>query len=132
MNLLSHIRRRNRSLGRLIISAFLVVWFNMALQPCLMAAAPLTGHAEHDCPHCPEPASHCDEGSAARCTWVDAYDYDGRQSAADASGAGAWLSPAFYRAPEPRVPARAPSPRPPPEPPPPDTPLHLIHCIQLK
>ena len=132
MNLLNPIRRRSRPVGRLILSAFMVVWLNMALQPCLMAATPLTGHADPDCPHCPEPASHCDEDSAARCSWIDAYDFDGRQSAADAFGAGAWLSPALYPAPEPRVSAQPVCPRPPPERPPPDIPLHLIHCIQLK
>jgi hypothetical protein len=131
MNLLNRIRRRNRPLGRLIISAFFVVWLNMALQPCLMAAAPLIGEADPDCPHCPEPVSHCDDASA-RCTWVDAYDYDGRQGAADPYGDGVWLSPVLNPAAEPRVSAKAAPPRPPPEPPPSDTPLHLVYCVQLK
>ena len=106
MNLISPIRRRSRPLGRLIISVFLVVWLNMALQPCLMAAAPLTGHADHDCPHCPEPASHCDEGSKARCTWVDGYDFDGRHSAADAFGADDRISIVPFVYPAPAVPHR--------------------------
>ncbi len=132
MNLLSHLRRRNRHLGRLIISGFLVVWLNMALQPCLMAAEPMTGHGDHDCPHCPDVVTHCDEESTARCAWVDAYDYDGRQGSADPSASGAWLAPALVSAPEPAWSGRPAPPRPPPQPPPPDAPLHLIHCIQLK
>ncbi len=132
MNLLSHLRLRERRLGRLVVSAFMVVWLNMALQPCLMAAAPMTGEAMGDCPHCPEPITHCDDASASRCTWVDAYDYDGRQASFDPDPAADILLPIAYSAIEPPVSDRQIAPRPPPEPPPPGVPLHLVHCVQLK
>jgi hypothetical protein len=131
MNLLSHFRSRERRLGRFMVSAFLVVWLNMALQPCLMAAAPLVGEAMGDCPHCPEPATHCDDVSASRCTWVDGYDYDGRQASADPEPTAGVLLPVAGLAFEPRFSARPLMPRPPPEPPPPNIALHLVHCVQL-
>lgn len=132
MNLFSHIRLQERRLGRFVVSAFLVVWLNMALQPCLMAAAPLIGEAMGDCPHCPEPITHCDDTSAGRCTWVDSYDYDGRQASVDPDPAADVLLPTAYPVIAPRVSARQLAPRPPPEPPPGGVPLHLVHCVQLK
>jgi len=63
-----------------VVALFVVVWLNMALQPCLMAAEPLLpDQQQRDCPHCPEPADHCDE-DADRCDFVGGFDYDGRQN----------------------------------------------------
>ena len=80
---LSTIRANKGSWGRLILSVFVVVWMNAALQPCLMAMEMSSGeeaatsvHAGHDsmladsgdsvvpsCQHCPPSMSsgngHC-------------------------------------------------------------------------
>ena len=48
-----------------LLSALLVLWVNLALQPCALAAG-----SEHDCPHCPPvheeemPAHHGHHGPA--------------------------------------------------------------------
>ena len=62
---------------------FALVWLNMALQPCLMAAEPLlpTQHHDSGCPHCPEDSgSHCDDSDPGRCAYIDAIDFDGRSA----------------------------------------------------
>ncbi len=68
------LRRHRRSLASLAASLFLVVWGGMAVSPCLMAAEPVAGA---DCPHCPDVPPCHDDGDAA-CTYVDGYDFDGR------------------------------------------------------
>lgn len=81
------IMRRLRSCSRRLASCTLtllaVVWLNMALQPCLMAAEPLLPDQHHDagCPHCP-PATdrHCGNDDGGRCAFIDSIDFDGRQS----------------------------------------------------
>jgi hypothetical protein len=76
-----------------VVALFVVVWLNMALQPCLMAAEPLAP-SQHDCPHCPQPADHCDDG-AGRCGFIDDFDYDGRSPASPELLVGLVASPAF-------------------------------------
>jgi hypothetical protein len=58
---------------------FVVVWLNMALQPCLMAAGPAlpAPHEHGDCPHCPEDAHHGQAGGG-RCAYIEDFDFDGR------------------------------------------------------
>lgn len=61
-----------------------LVWINMALQPCLMAAEPLLPEQHHEsgCPHCPPmPERHCGGEDTARCAYFDSIDFDGRQAA---------------------------------------------------
>ncbi|MEJ2514034.1 MAG: hypothetical protein P8080_00115 [Gammaproteobacteria bacterium] len=71
------LRRHRRSLASLAASLFLAVWASMAVAPCLMAAEVIAGG---DCPHCPEPPPPChdDGGATSDCTYVDGYDFDGR------------------------------------------------------
>lgn len=58
---------------------FVVVWLNMALQPCLMAAGPAlpASHEHGDCPHCPQDAHH-GQGDGGRCAYIEDFDFDGR------------------------------------------------------
>ena len=74
-----------------MLGLFVVLWLNMALQPCAMAFGD-----EHDCPQCPpahsrempSQGSHeshdkalegalCN-GGASQCAYSDDYNYDGR------------------------------------------------------
>jgi hypothetical protein len=68
--------RHRRSLASLAATLFVAVWASMAVAPCLMAAEALVAG---DCPHCPEPPPCHDDGGAGGCTWLDGYDFDGRQ-----------------------------------------------------
>jgi hypothetical protein len=80
MNPLRFIRRRRRGLVTQLLAMLGVVWLNMVLQPCLMAAEmdadmDMTG----PCPHCPAPMTDdCDGAASNGCTYVDSVDYDGR------------------------------------------------------
>jgi hypothetical protein len=50
LNLLTNIRQQQTSWARRVLTLFVVVWLNMAIQPCAMAF----GEApDHDCQHCP-------------------------------------------------------------------------------
>lgn len=88
-------QQRRTPSARRVLGSFVVVWLNMALQPCAMAFG---GVGDHDCMHCPpahlaEVSSHsahdmdhsapvtapC-ETSASQCTIVDEFNYDGRSS----------------------------------------------------
>ena len=68
------LRRHRRTLASLAASLFLVVWGSMAVAPCLMAAEAVAGE---DCPHCPD-VPPCHESTDTACTYVDGYDFDGR------------------------------------------------------
>jgi hypothetical protein len=78
------ILRRLRSVRRRLASGVLsllgVVWLNMAVQPCLMAAEPLLPEQHHEsgCPHCPPMERHCGDQDSGGCTYFDAIDFDGR------------------------------------------------------
>lgn len=93
-SLIARFRRAGRRGASGVMSLFVAVWLNMALQPCLMAAEPLLPEQHHEsgCPHCP-PATgdHCGDVDEARCAYVDGFDFDGR-SAADL-GSGLDLAP---------------------------------------
>jgi len=64
------------------LALFGVVWLNMAVQPCLMAAEPLLPQQHHEsgCPHCPPVDGHCGDQDNGRCAYIDAINYDGRQA----------------------------------------------------
>lgn len=83
-SLVGRLRGAGRQCATGVVTLFVAVWLNMALQPCLMAAEPLLPdqHHESGCPHCP-PAqdSHCGDVDEARCAYVDGFDFDGRQVA---------------------------------------------------
>lgn len=68
--------RHRRSLASLAATLFVAVWASMAVAPCLMAAEAIMGG---DCPHCPEPPPPCHDGGGSGCSWLDGYDFDGRQ-----------------------------------------------------
>lgn len=112
-----------------VVALFVVVWLHMALQPCLMAAEPLLPEQQqHDCPHCPQPASHCDE-DAGRCGYIDGFDYDGREHQTPELPIGLAARPAVFEwsiqenaPPVPRVSSVLPraGPR-----------LHLRNCVYL-
>lgn len=88
-------QQRKTPSARRVLGLFVVVWLNMALQPCAMAFG---GAGDHDCMHCPPAhsgavSSHsahdmdhaaqdtvsC-ETSASQCTIVDDFNYDGRSA----------------------------------------------------
>jgi hypothetical protein len=83
-SLIARFRRAGRRGAIGVMSLFVTVWLNMAMQPCLMAAEPLLPeqHQDGGCPHCP-PAidSHCGEVEQGRCAFLDGFDFDGRQPA---------------------------------------------------
>ncbi|MCH7854929.1 MAG: hypothetical protein IIB76_11435 [Proteobacteria bacterium] len=95
MKSLAVMQKRKAPLARNVLGLFIVVWLNMALQPCAMAFG---GAGDHDCTHCPpthsgELAAHsahdmehaapvtapC-ETSASQCALVDDFNYDGRSA----------------------------------------------------
>lgn len=76
-----------------MLGLFVVLWLNMALQPCAMA---FSDEHQHDCPQCPPAHSReippqgsheshdkalegapCNAG-ASQCAFSDDYNYDGR------------------------------------------------------
>jgi len=78
MNLLRTLRKRRRPLAARILGMLGVVWLNMVLQPCVMAAE-TNMSMPGPCPHCPAPMSEdCGGGAANVCTYFDRVDYDGR------------------------------------------------------
>ncbi len=88
---LANIRQRQIPWAHRVLGMFVVVWLNMALQPCAMAFGD-----EHDCPQCPpahsrerpsqtshESYDKALEGApcyaeASQCAFSDDYNYDGR------------------------------------------------------
>lgn len=88
--------------GRLVLSACLLAWLNVAVQPCLMAMEltpdagvsmhEAAGHAEHaadrdvgeECGHCPPLSGHqgalCSTSSASDCGVSPDYNADKRQA----------------------------------------------------
>ena len=94
MNSLATFKQRQTPWARSVLGLFVVVWLNLALQPCAMA---MDGDDDHDCPHCPpghtqkhdrhdmassEAAGHdmpCATG-AADCNALDDYIYGGRSA----------------------------------------------------
>lgn len=93
MNLLATIRQRKTPWARSVLGLFVVVWLNMALQPCAMAFGGSDNHGRSHCPpaQTEEISSHSanavDESdpsvtpcktSAAQCAFVDDFNYDGR------------------------------------------------------
>ena len=130
-NLSSKLRKRRRT-AISTLAMFVVVWLNMALQPCLMAASPILpdAHEHSDCPHCPEMAMLAADGDGA-CSFIDDFDFDGRDpKTPDASlvapmPVSQWTMPTAPRttiipAPLPTVLVRD------------GPPLHLRHCVFLK
>ena len=86
LNLLATMRRRKKPWARRTLGAFVFVWLNLALQPCVMA---LGSEHQGDCPRCPPATSEqhalhdmasmempC--ATSADCTVLDDYNYDGR------------------------------------------------------
>jgi len=79
-------------IARTTLGLFVVVWMNMAAQPCLMAlesesandAAAMTAdaHGDEHCPHCP-PEEIPDSPSNDQCSFVSGYDYDARTPNSD-------------------------------------------------
>lgn len=104
LNLLTTIRQKPDPWTRRVFSLFVVLWLNMALQPCVMAFGDAN---DHGCPGCPLPstedisshsaneagdsdlnASMCAVGTS-ECALVDDINYSGRAisvSAEDAPG----------------------------------------------
>ncbi|MGB5210132.1 MAG: hypothetical protein WBP60_06385 [Gammaproteobacteria bacterium] len=125
----TRLRKRRRTVIS-TIAMFVVVWLNMALQPCLMAAGPILpqGHEHGDCPHCPDAALLQVDGG--ECSYFDDFDFDGRDpKTPDASlvvpmPVADWRMPAAPRtldipAPSTTVLVRD------------GPPLHLRHCVFL-
>lgn len=59
MALLTTFRQRQIPRARRVLGVLVVVWFNLALQPCAMA---IESVGDHNCPHCPPPQTHQHEG----------------------------------------------------------------------
>jgi len=83
-------RRKQATVTSRLLGVAVVLWLNLAVQPCAMAFA-----SDHDCPHCPPPQEdlmaaqhghHGDEANAgcdsleADCGDVSDFSVDGRQS----------------------------------------------------
>ena len=63
---LAKIRQRQVPWARRVLGMFVVVWLNMALQPCAMAFGNVDAKANgHDCPHCPPAHAAKDSSHAA-------------------------------------------------------------------
>ena len=93
MSLLGTIRQRKAPWTRRVLGMFVVVWLNMALQPCAMAFGDAI---DHTCQHCPPAhveatAAHTGHGAdhsnsdtapcetdASQCTLLEDFNYDGR------------------------------------------------------
>ncbi len=124
------LRRHRRFLASLAASLFLAVWGGMAVAPCLMAAEAVAGG---DCPHCPEPPPPChDDGGGSTCTYVDGYDFDGRDPSAGFKDPRLAVLPASAEAaclPESAAADLLPPPVVPPDPGGPR--LHLKNCVLL-
>ncbi len=91
LNTLAIVRQRQIPWARRVLGMFVVVWLNLALQPCAMALGD-----EHDCPQCPPAQSRempsqgsheshdkAREGAAcnadaSQCSFSARYNYDGR------------------------------------------------------
>lgn len=83
-------RRNRRSMASQMLALMLVVWANMALAPCAMAAsAPTGGHMDGShldgahvpvvdapCAHCPPEHSRCDTDLSSQCS-LEAQVLDG-------------------------------------------------------
>jgi hypothetical protein len=84
------IRQRQGPWARSVLGLFVVVWLNMALQPCAMAFGGTSNHGRTHCPPAQteeisaQNASESDPGvspcetSAVQCALVDDFNYDGR------------------------------------------------------
>jgi hypothetical protein len=92
VNSLATFKQRQTPWARSVLGLFVVVWLNLALQPCAMA---MGGDDDHDCPHCPPGHTQEHDGHdmasieavghdmpcatvAADCSVLDDYNYDGR------------------------------------------------------
>ena len=96
LNILASIRQRQTPWTQRVLGMFIVVWLNLALQPCAMA---LGETSDHKCDYCPPAISQesrstdqheshgeghdghdmpaCDVATAD-CMFLDDFDYDGR------------------------------------------------------
>ena len=134
MNPLRAIRKRRRSLTTRVLAMLGVVWLNMVLQPCLMAAEmdmDMTG----PCPHCPAPMTDdCDGAASNVCTYFDQVDYDGRSphpkivKKVDYGFVALAASPAEHLH---SASTCATGPPPAAELHPPAVPIHILHCVYL-
>lgn len=93
MKSLTTFRRHKTPWTRRVLGLFVVVWLNLALQPCAMA---MGGGDDHDCPHCPPSHTQKHDGhamassdagrempcatGATDCSVLDDYNYDGRSA----------------------------------------------------
>jgi hypothetical protein len=122
------LRRHRRTVASFTASLFLVVWGGMAVAPCLMAAEAVAGE---DCPHCPDVPPCHDDGSAS-CTYVDGYDFDGRDPSTGVRDVRLAVLPVSA---EPVAAVGQGLPAPPVDHVPPPDPggprLHLRHCVLL-
>lgn len=92
MNSLATLRQRQTPWARRVLGMFVVVWLNIALQPCAMA---MGTDDDHDCPHCPPSHTRQHDGhempsdpmegvdmpcatGVADCSVVDEANIDGR------------------------------------------------------
>ena len=129
-------RRRKTTLGRYVLSAFVLVWLNMALQPCVMA---MGSEPEPDCAHCPpahsQEAPPCDVEVAPGCDYDSELNFDARTirlepndaptelPAAITSTALEWPEASGIACPRPRPPTLAD---------PSGPPLNIRFCVYLK
>lgn len=128
------LRRRRRPLVVQTLAMIGVVWLNMVLQPCLMAAE-MDVDMSRPCPHCPAPMSDdCDGAASNVCTYFDSVDYDGRSPLAKAAKKVHDTFLALAASPVERpYPASTSATGPPPaaEARPPAVPINVLHCVYL-
>ena len=124
------LRQKGDWFARSAMALFAVVWLNMAMQPCLMAAEPLLPdeHQHGECPHCPD-VSHC--GDEGRCSYIGDFDFDGRVlSAGDVTPVFVAFLPATVQDVS-RVVDRPPDRYVNPQGPDPGPPIYVRHCSYL-
>lgn len=145
MTAMATIKQRQVPWSRRVLGIFVVVWLNLALQPCAMA---LGGEMDHDCPHCPPSHEQQHDGhdtasndmqcatDAAAYSVLDEFNYDGRLATLKLKDTSNDLPVAIVSVAElvPNVqPTRVAIPCPTRRPPPGSrTPLNVLYCVYLK
>lgn len=130
----SSLQPLRRKAARRTLSALLVLWLGLALQPCAMALGGGNG-GNHDCPHCPPVESQheapCNDVAVdLTCDVGYQFNYDGRSG--ESKGKDAPVATVVAPADGIPVPDSCALPRPSSVPLyPGGPPLHVLHCIYL-
>lgn len=86
MSSVAILKKRQIPWARRALGMFVVVWLNLALQPCAMA---MGGDDDHDCPHCPPSHTQRHEGHEMSSDTMPDHDMPCATGAADCTAFGA-------------------------------------------